>query len=58
MSAMFAFLTLASSGYAPLLLTRPCIQKHQNFIWGIGSATLIIGALLMAIVFTVLAYVL
>lgn len=58
MSAMFAFLTLASSGYAPLLLTRPCIQKHQNFIWGIGSATLIIGALLMAIVFTVLAYIL
>lgn len=58
MAAMFAFLTLASSGYAPLLLTRPCIQKHQKFIWGVGSATLIIGALLMAVVFTILAYIL
>ena len=31
MSAMFSFMTMASAGYVPLFLTRPCIQKNQKF---------------------------
>ena len=58
MSAMFSFMTMAAAGYVPLFLTRPCIQKNQKFLWGVGGSTFIGGILLMTIVFTVLAYIL
>lgn len=58
MSAMFSFMTMASAGYVPLFLTRPCIQKHQKFLWGVGGGTCLGGILLMTVVFTVLAYIL
>ena len=58
MSAMFSFMTMAAAGYVPLFLTRPCIQKNQKFLWGVGGSTCIGGILLMTIVFTVLAYIL
>ena len=35
MSAMFSFRTMASAGYVPLFLPRPCIQKNQKFLWGV-----------------------
>lgn len=58
MPAMFSFMTMAAAGYVPLFLTRPCIQKNQKFLWGVGGSTCIGGILLMTIVFTVLAYIL
>ena len=58
MSAMFSFMTMAAAGYVPLFLTRPCIQKHQKFLWGVGGGTCLGGILLMTVVFTLLAYLL
>ena len=58
MSAMFSFMTMASAGYVPLFLTRPCIQKNQKFLWGVGGGTCLGGILLMTVLFTALAYLL
>lgn len=58
MSAMFSFMTMAAAGYVPLLLTRPCIQQNQKFLWGVGGGTCLGGIALMAVVFTALAYIL
>lgn len=58
MSAMFSFMTMAAAGYVPLFLTRPCIQKNQKFLWGVGGSTLLGGIILMTVIFTVLAYLL
>ena len=58
MSAMFSFMTMASAGYVPLFLTRPCIQKNQKFLGGVGGGTCLGGILLMTVLFTALAYLL
>ena len=58
MSAMFSFMTMASAGYVPLFLTRPCIQKNQKVLWGVGGGTCLGGILLMTVLFTALAYLL
>ena len=58
MSAMFSFMTMASAGYVPLFLTRPCIQKNQKFLWWVGGGTCLGGILLMTVLFTALAYLL
>lgn len=58
MSAMFSFMTMASAGYVPLFLTRPCIQKNQKFLWGVGGGTCLGGILLMTVLFTALTYLL
>ena len=58
MSAMFSFMTMASAGYVPLFLTRPCIQKNQKFLWGVGGGTCLGGILLITVLFTALAYLL
>lgn len=41
MSAMFSFMTMASAGYVPLFLTRPCIQKNQKFLWGVDRKSVV-----------------
>lgn len=58
MAACFAYMTMSASGYAPLFLTTPRIQKDQGFLYRCGGGVLIMGILLMAVIFTLLSYLL
>lgn len=56
-AAMFAFLTMAAAGPAPLLLSQEPFVKKPGYIWSHGLPVLVMGVLVIWTVSTVGAYV-
>ena len=55
-AAMFAFLTMAAAGPAPLLLSQEAFVKKPGYIWTHGLPTLVIGIVIIWAVATTGAY--
>lgn len=57
-ASMFAFLTMAASGTAPLFLGRPCIEKDSKFVYTSGICMAVLMIIIDTVLCTLLAYIL
>lgn len=57
-AAMFAYLTMAASGTAPLFLGEEAISSDPGFVWKNGTILILIYILFASIVFTFFSYIL